>query len=242
MRPNLWLLAALAALASCNQQGSDNTPQPSEAAQTRSSAPADPMAAHDPMPGQPLDPSQADDQPRPVMQMQVVLDRLGFTPGVVDGKQGLSTSNALAGFQEAQGLPVTSQADAATLQALKPWSNIPATRMVTIPAEFARGPFVAIPRRPADQAKMKLLGYQSLDEKLAERFHTTPQTLLMLNPDGGQTAASSSSATADDAASVAAKAAAARAAQPAARTCSYEMRPAASPVTHAIGNPSVGNL
>ena len=63
---------------------------------------ADPLAAHDPSQGVPLDPSLADDQPRPLMQLQVVLDRLGFTPGVVDGKEGLSTRNAIAGFQEAR--------------------------------------------------------------------------------------------------------------------------------------------
>lgn len=116
------------------------------------------------------------------MQLQVVLDRLGFTPGVVDGKEGLSTRNAVAGFQESRGLPVTGEVDAATRQALATWSNIPATRLVTIPADFAAGPFQPVPSEPAAQAKLQTLGYESLDEKLAERFHTTPETLRMLNP------------------------------------------------------------
>lgn len=143
---------------------------------------ADPLAAHDPSQGVPLDPSLADDQPRPLMQLQVVLDRLGFTPGVVDGKEGLSTRNAIAGFQEARKLEATGELDASTRQALAAWSNIPATRVVTIPVDFAAGPFLAIPTKPAEQAKLPSLGYQSLDEKLAERFHTTPETLRMLNP------------------------------------------------------------
>ncbi len=143
---------------------------------------ADSLAAHDPSQGMPLDPSLADDKPRPLMQLQVVLDRLGFTPGVVDGKEGLSTRNAIAGFQEARNLEATGELDASTRQALAAWSNIPATRVVTIPAEFAAGPFGAIPAKPAEQAKLSSLGYQSLDEKLAERFHTTPETLRMLNP------------------------------------------------------------
>ncbi|GAC1572482.1 MAG: hypothetical protein NVS3B5_01360 [Sphingomicrobium sp.] len=118
------------------------------------------------------------------MQAQVVLDRLGFTPGVVDGKDGLSTRNAVSGFQEANSLPITGKVDDPTTQALARWNNIPATRVVIIPADFAVGPFYAIPKDPADQANMPTLGYGSLDEKLAERFHTTIETLKQLNPGG----------------------------------------------------------
>ena len=42
-----------------------------------------------------------DAQERPVMQAQVILDRMGFSPGVIDGEMGMSTSNALEAFQEA---------------------------------------------------------------------------------------------------------------------------------------------
>ncbi|MDE2410336.1 MAG: murein L,D-transpeptidase [Sphingomonadales bacterium] len=159
-------------------------PRRSAAAVRPSATPApDAMAAVDPTPGATPDPARVDDRPRPTMQLQVVLDRLGFTPGVVDGKPGLSTRNALAGFQEAHGLTVTGEPDAATTQALRPWATIPATRVVTIAADFAAGPFVATPKASEDQARLPVLDYQSLDEKLAERFHTTPATVLALNPD-----------------------------------------------------------
>jgi lipoprotein-anchoring transpeptidase ErfK/SrfK len=138
----------------------------------------------------------ADDIPRPLMQAQVVLDRLGFTPGVVDGKQGLSTRNAILGFQEANGLAMTGRLDPKTTEALARWSNIPATRVVTIPDDFAAGPFQPLPKDPADQAKLPVLGYASLDEKLAERFHTTIATLQMLNPQLGTPPAPSPSAAA----------------------------------------------
>lgn len=182
----LPLLAAplLAALPACNMAPDKSDPSggtATETAATPASA-ADPFAAHDPRPGAPPDPAQADDKPRPTMQMQVVLDRLGFTPGVIDGAEGLSTRNAIAGFQEANDLEVTGKADEATLAALRPWANIPATRVVTIPADYAAGPFVATPPEPEDQAKLPVLGYQSLDEKLAERFHTTVAVLRNLNP------------------------------------------------------------
>ncbi len=142
------------------------------------------LAAHDPAQGAVLAQEIPDSEARPMMQAQVVLDRLGFTPGVVDGKTGLSTRNAVAGFQEANGLAATGQLDDVTTKALAQWNNIPATRVATIPDEFAAGPFYAIPKSPADQAKMPALSYETLDEKLAERFHTTIATLQALNPGG----------------------------------------------------------
>jgi lipoprotein-anchoring transpeptidase ErfK/SrfK len=97
---------------------------------------------------------------------------------------GLSTHNALTGFQEANGLAVTGENDPPTQAALRAWQVIPATRVVIIPTDFAAGPFVTIPTRPDEQAKLATLGYQTLDEKLAERFHTTPAVLIALNPGG----------------------------------------------------------
>ncbi len=123
-----------------------------------------------------------EDQPRPLMQAQVVLDRIGFTPGVVDGKMGMSTVNALKGFQEARGLQITGELDQPTQQALAEWQRIPATRVVTIPPEFANDSFVQIPKDRKDQAKLERMGYASLGEKIAERFHTTEEVLAELNP------------------------------------------------------------
>ena len=197
--PRLQLLAAplILALAACGLSGTDRErdDQP-DAKATVAQADGwaeDPMASRDPTGNAPLDPAQADDRPRPVMQAQVVLDRLGFTPGVVDGKEGMSTRNAIMAFQQANDLDRTGELDEATKRALGQWSNIPATRVVTIPADFAQGPFYETPEEPADQAKMPALTYESLDEKLAERFHTTVAVLKELNP-GGVPAGMSASA------------------------------------------------
>ena len=185
-------------ISSCNVTGSNQNQQgqPVKASQQGqpvqspplAAAAADSLAAHDPHVGETAAAAApgdiADPEMRPVMQAQVVLDRLGFTPGVVDGKDGLSTRNAVSGFQEANNLTVTGKVDDATTKALAQWDNIPATRVVTVPTEFAAGPFYEIPKDPAEQAKMPALGYQSLDEKLAERFHTTIDTLKQLNPGG----------------------------------------------------------
>jgi lipoprotein-anchoring transpeptidase ErfK/SrfK len=189
-------IASILLLGACmNPASSEKSEADAKAASTSAAPKEDSLAAHDPAMGVAIDPTLADDQPRPLMQMQVVLDRLGFTPGVVDGREGLSTRNALSGFQEANGLPVTGLADAPTNQALVRWSNIPATRVVTIPADFAAQPFQPIPKAAADQAKLQRLGYSTLDEQLAERFHTTIDTLRMLNPGEGSASLSSGAAT-----------------------------------------------
>ncbi len=184
------LLTSSLTLAACKMDAP--APAPSQAA----SAAGD-LNSRDGLP----DAGPADTEARPVMQGQVVLDRLGFTPGVVDGKMGLSTRNAISGYQEANGLPVTGELDEVTTKALSQYQSIPATRVVTIPAEFAAGPFVAVPDDAADQAKLPALGYESLDEKLAERFHTTVETLAVLNPQivpPEASSAPSGSATPDD--------------------------------------------
>jgi lipoprotein-anchoring transpeptidase ErfK/SrfK len=154
-----------------------------EASQDNSStaeaaAPADPLVSNDD-PAAKLPP---EDKPRPLMQAQVVLDRIGFTPGVVDGKMGMSTVNAIKGFQEARGLRITGELDEPTVKALEEWRHIPATRVVTLPAEFANEQFVKIPEEREDQAKLDRMGYGSLAEKIAERFHTTEEVLAELNP------------------------------------------------------------
>lgn len=183
-----YLVAAAAslALAACGLNGTDRykdeeKPADAGAAGTGADNLADTMASRDGerLAGDILDPEQ-----RPIMQAQVVLDRVGFGPGVIDGKMGMSTVNALNGFQEANELPITGKLDEATTQALARWQSIPATRVVTIPADWGRAEYLAVPEDPEDQARMKSLGYASLDERLAERFHTTVETLHALNPGG----------------------------------------------------------
>src|SRR4029453_6973691 len=100
MRIALLGLPLLLALASCEVTDSSQSQQrqeerQSELAQNGPASPApDPLASRDPRVGEaPATSDIADGEARPVMQAQVVLDRLGFAPGVVDGKEGLSTRN-----------------------------------------------------------------------------------------------------------------------------------------------------
>lgn len=191
MRSSLLTAAAVSilTLAACgsNDAGDDARESPESAARADTNG-ADAMASRDS--GSETDSGNApgnnipDPEDRPVMQTQVVLERLGFGPGVIDGKRGISLSNAIAGFQESRDLTVTGELDEATRQALAQWDNIAATRVVTIPQDWGDIAFAEVPEGAAQQAKMKRLGYEDMAEKLAERFHTTPEVLAELNPGG----------------------------------------------------------
>ena len=183
MRTTMLCAPLLFALAAC-EASQPNTPAAPEATGTSAEAGADAMASRDPAPGQKAEVVISDSEDRPIMQAQVVLERLGFGPGVIDGREGLSFANALEGFQESRDLPVSGELDAATREALSRWNNIPATRVVTIPASWGEVRFAPVPEDMAAQAQMTRIGYESMAEKLAERFHTTPEVLAQLNPGG----------------------------------------------------------
>ena len=120
-----------------------------------------------------------------VMHAQVILDSLGFSPGIVDGREGQSLTAALKGFQATRGLKTTGTLDRATLGALHQYRERRPVTRVTLDPAMLQGPFFnPLPKDPADQAKLPALGYTRPLEKLAEMFHTTPEVLVELNPGG----------------------------------------------------------
>lgn len=126
---------------------------------------------------------------RNILHVQVILDKLGFGPGVLDGRGGQSLVAALKGFQESRGLPKTGKADAATLKALYPYRAARPTVTLALSEKALAGPFLnPIPKEYADQAKLKVMPYRTPIEKLAEMFHTTPEVLVALNGPGARLA------------------------------------------------------
>lgn len=116
-----------------------------------------------------------------VFHAQVLLDLTGFPTGVIDGKKGMVYSQALRGFQQARGLPVTGELDGRTKAALLQ-DRRPSTRMLQLTAQDVGGPFVyPMPEEAEDKAKLDGLHYRNMLEKVAERFHTTPRTIVALN-------------------------------------------------------------
>ena len=116
------------------------------------------------------------------LRLQVTLDRLGFSPGVIDGRPGASLTKALKGFQAARGAPVTGEPDARTQELLQPYASLPPVIEVTLDDLDVDGPFVGpIPKAPAAQAKLPSMGYADAMEGIAERYHTTKAMLATLN-------------------------------------------------------------
>ncbi len=121
-----------------------------------------------------------------ILHAQVILDHLGFSPGILDGREGQSLTLALKGFQIARGIKVSGKLDASTLSALYPYRALRPVKKLGLDQSSIRGPFVnPMPKEPADQAKLPGLAYARPIEKLAEMFHTTPEVLAELNPGGG---------------------------------------------------------
>ncbi|WP_425229859.1 L,D-transpeptidase family protein [Sphingomonas sp.] len=119
---------------------------------------------------------------RDILHVQVILDHLGFSPGMLDGKPGMSLTAALKGFQEARGVPITGKIDQPTLAALHPYAAWRPTVRLRLSQTALAGPFVGtIPHNEDEQARLPSLGYRNPLEKLAEMFHTTPAVLIALN-------------------------------------------------------------
>jgi len=122
-----------------------------------------------------------------ILHAQVILDHLGFSPGILDGREGRSLVAALKGFQETRALAQTGKLDAPTLWALHAYRALRPTRRLRVTEEALAGPFVnPMPKDPTDQAKLPSLAYRDASEKLAESFHTTPEVLTALNGPNAQ--------------------------------------------------------
>lgn len=117
-----------------------------------------------------------------IFRAQVQLDRAGFGPGVIDGRKGRFFAAALKGYQAAQGLQQSGELDGATRAALDK-AAAPALMTMVVKDDALTADFTPdIPPKIVDQAALPHLGYRDIAERLAERFHTTPQLLLALNP------------------------------------------------------------
>lgn len=126
----------------------------------------------------------AEGEPSPALlaKLQILLDRQRISVGAIDGHPGENLQNALDTYRSSQGLAGSGPLDRATWDRLDAGAPAVLTTYRITPKD-ARGPFAkAIPANFEAKARLPHLGYTSLREALAERFHVSPAFLMTLNP------------------------------------------------------------
>ena len=118
-----------------------------------------------------------------VLKAQILLDRANYSVGPIDGHWGKNSEIAVYWFQQQNGITPTGDVDEATFRALAARAGGgQALLQHQLTADDVTGPFVRIPEDVYEQAKLDCMCYETVAEKLAERFHTTVETLQLLNP------------------------------------------------------------
>jgi lipoprotein-anchoring transpeptidase ErfK/SrfK len=118
-----------------------------------------------------------------VLRAQVYLDRIHFSVGSIDGRWGRNSAITVWWYQRARGLEPTGDVDDTTFRRLASEAGYaPVIVSHTLTADDVKGPFTQIPDDVYEKAKLDCLCYESLKEKLAERFHSTEDFLELINP------------------------------------------------------------
>ncbi len=117
-----------------------------------------------------------------IAELQILLDRAGASPGVIDGRFGSNVDKALAAYREITGVNLKSTDAAAIKEELARTGGDAFASYVITPQDVA-GPYVAsIPEDYSQKAQLERMGYTSVTEALAERFHMDEAYLKALNP------------------------------------------------------------
>ena len=125
------------------------------------------------------------------LHLEILLDRAGFSPGVIDGAWGINAAKAMTFFTfpddnrrfAGDSPPAVTSIEEQTYARLRSAARpTPLMRWYIVTSGDLAGPFTEIPKNVYQQAKLKCLCYSSPAEALSERFHTSPEFLAQLNP------------------------------------------------------------
>ena len=118
-----------------------------------------------------------------IVKAEVLLDRSGFSAGVIDGRDGDNYRKALAAFRRQSGLDPTATLDGDTFNALAATSKDSIVADYAITEADVKGPFTKnVPANFEAMAKLPALDYPGPRDELAERFHMSQALLATLNP------------------------------------------------------------
>ncbi|WP_245413743.1 L,D-transpeptidase family protein [Fulvimarina endophytica] len=125
---------------------------------------------------------QGPDKKAAVAALQVILDRAGMSPGVIDGRMGSNVNKAVAAYEEKYGRKLSTGDSRALAEELDRTGG-PAVVTYELTAEDVAGPFVAsIPTDYAEKAQLDHMSFETPTEKLAEQFHMDEDYLKAINP------------------------------------------------------------
>lgn len=123
----------------------------------------------------------ADDAPSPsIARLQILLDRAGASPGVIDGLDGSNVRSAVAAFEAMRGLPIDGTIGPQVIGEIGDARQVIGSYVIT--ADDLATVVGPIPKDYAKMAEMAYLGYTRASEALAERFHMDENFLKALNP------------------------------------------------------------
>jgi lipoprotein-anchoring transpeptidase ErfK/SrfK len=118
-----------------------------------------------------------------LLKAEVLLDRAGFSPGVIDGRGGTNLQHALEAFATAHGLTSDGSLDAGTWNALAAGDAAPTVQSYVITADDEAGPFIGAPPKDYQAlSKLPALAYSTPLQALGEKFHMDQKLLRALNP------------------------------------------------------------
>jgi len=118
-----------------------------------------------------------------VLKAQILLDRAGASPGVIDAYYGGNVAKAIAAVETVLAMQVDGRLDQQVWAALGGDQAAPVLVPYTITEEDAAYPFLpAIPQDYSEQAELPGLYYTSPEERFGEIFHMDTDLLKALNP------------------------------------------------------------
>lgn len=117
-----------------------------------------------------------------ILKAQVLLGRAGFSPGVIDARDGDNFRNALKSYQGQNDIEPTGKLDEPTWGKLAGISSVPVVTTYVITSKDVQGPFTgAIPKDYEKMAELDRLGFHSPRERIAEKFHMDEDLLVSVN-------------------------------------------------------------
>lgn len=117
-----------------------------------------------------------------IVRVQVMLDRVRHSPGVIDGMMGANTRRAIRAFQRSVGMQPSGEISPALVARLGEVASGELFQLYTVQESDVAGPFRSVPSSMTGKAELDSVTFETPAEKLAEKFHMAQSFLQEVNP------------------------------------------------------------